>query len=594
MTQDLNAKLKQIDFVALSASMQKAMNRIVPLIPAMAEKQSEMQAKMADDPFNIKGAYTEYMLGLIRDPQHALELQSEFWKQWTDVWQNSVNHITKGEIQDDVIKPQAGDRRFRSNDWTENAVFDFIKQSYLLTCKCMQDSIEKSEDLSDEEKHKLGFHTEVFLNSLSPSNFAATNPDVINEAVNTCGESLVAGMNNLIGDLERGKGDLKISLTDYDAFKAGENLAMTKGRVVEQTSMMQLIQYAPTTKQVYEKPILFVPPWINKYYILDMREDNSMIKWLVDQGFTVFVISWVNPDESMADKKFEDYMEDGVFKALDSVEKITGQKGVNAVGYCIGGTLLSIILAYMAAKGTDDRISSATFFTSLMDFENAGDLKLFTEESQIESLEADMEEKGFLEARKLQMTFSMLRSNDLIWSFVVNNYLMGKEPFPFDLLYWNDDSTNLPAAMQSFYLRNMYLENNLRKKGGITIAGQPIDLGKIKTPAYFLSTREDHIAPWIATYEGTQLLGGDNTFVLSGSGHIAGVINPPVKNKYSYWTNTKLPKAYADWDKSAKETKGTWWPNWSAWLGKKSGKKVDARNPAKGIEAAPGSYVTGE
>lgn len=590
-TTSQNPDIKQPDLAALTSSMQTVFERSLPLATKFMEKYQHIGDQPLD-PFNVRGVYTEYLLGLVKDPVRTFELQADLWNQWTGLWQTSLLRAL-GESTKPMIVPDRGDRRFKAPEWEENAVFDFIKQSYLLTSQWMQKGIAESKNLSDADKHKLRFHTDLFANALSPTNFILTNPEVLKEAARTGGESLVHGMENLIKDLERGNGDLRISLTDYKAFKPGENLAITPGRVVFQNDLMQLIQYAPTTKEVYAKPIVIVPPWINKYYILDMRPDNSLIKWAVDEGFTVFTISWANPDASMSKMRFEDYMETGILTALAEVEKITGEKGTNIVGYCIGGTLLGITLAYMATKGMADKVASATFFTTLLDFAEAGDLKLFTDAPQIEALEKEMAEKGFLEARNLQRTFSLLRANDLIWSFVVNNYLMGKDPFPFDLLYWNEDSTNLPAAMQTFYLRNMYLENRLAKPGALKIAGEPIDLGKIKTPAYFISTREDHIAPWVGTYAGTQLLGGPVTFTLAGSGHIAGIVNPPSKGKYSHWVNDKTPKTPSEWDKGAVEKPGSWWPHWAAWLATISDKKVPARTPAKGVEPAPGRYVLG-
>jgi polyhydroxyalkanoate synthase len=383
-------------------------------------------------------------------------------------------------------------------------------------------------------------------------------------------------------------------MTDPDAFKVGENLATTPGKVIYQNELMQLIQYTPTTKQVYERPLLIVPPWINKFYILDMREKNSFIRWIVEQGHTVFVISWVNPDETLAKKTFDDYMREGPIEALDVVQKATKQKEINAVGYCLGGTLLASTLAYLAAKG-DDRIVSATFLTTMIDFEESGELSVFIDEEQLSVLESKMNEKGYLEGHEMATTFNMLRANDLIWSFVVNNYLLGKEPFPFDLLYWNSDSTRMPAAMHSFYLRKMYQENKLVEPGGIVLDGVPIDARKIKIPAYILSTREDHIAPWKSTYTATQLFSGPVRFVLTASGHIAGVVNPPAANKYCFWTNGKTGKTPDAWLQAATQTPGSWWEDWSKWVAKSGGKKIPARDPGCGVfdpvEDAPGSYV---
>ena len=401
-------------------------------------------------------------------------------------------------------------------------------------------------------------------------------------------------MHNLLGDIERGNGQLKISMTDSKAFELGVNIATTPGKIVFQNDLMQLIQYEPTTKRVFKRPLLIMPPWINKYYILDLREKNSMIKWSVDQGMTVFVISWVNPDAAMREKSFDDYLLEGPMAALDAIEKATGEKEVNAVGYCLGGTLLAAQLAYMAAK-KDKRIVSATFMTALTDFRASGELNVFIDEKQIESLEKKMNERGYLEGSEMGATFNMLRANDLMWSFVINNYLLGRDPLPFDLLHWNGDSTRMPANMHSYYLRNMYLENRLREPGGITLDGVPIDLSLVKTPSYFVSALEDHIAPWKATYQGPKLFSGESTFALSGSGHIAGMINPPSANKYCYWINNKLPDSPDEWFDGAKQHEGSWWTDWRQWLDDKLGPQVAPRIPGKGklkvLEPAPGSYA---
>ena len=450
------------------------------------------------------------------------------------------------------------------------------------------------EGLDEEERHKASFFTKQFADALSPTNFLATNPQVLAATAESGGENLVKGLDNLLQDLERGHGRLAVSQTDMAAFEVGSNVATTPGKVVFQNKLFQLLQYTPTTPDVYARPLLITPPWINKFYILDLRSDNSFIKWAVDQGLTVFVISWVNPDRELADKSFEDYMTDGLLAAVDAVEAATGSSEVNAIGYCIGGTLLSSTLAYMTAKG-DKRITSATVFASLVDFADVGDLSVFIDESQIRSIEESMAEKGYLEGHEMATTFNMLRSNDLIWSFVINNYMLGKEPFPFDLLYWNSDSTRMPAAMHSFYLRNMYQHNQLAQPGGVTLAGQAIDLRTIKTPYYILAAKEDHIAPWKSAFKATGLYAGKNKFVLSASGHIAGVINPPAAEKYCYWTNAKKSADADDWLNGATQHEGSWWPDWIKWVGKLSGDKVPARQPGDGkldvIEDAPGSYV---
>jgi polyhydroxyalkanoate synthase len=430
---------------------------------------------------------------------------------------------------------------------------------------------------------------------MSPSNFALTNPQVVRETMKTGGHNLVKGLKNLLEDLDEGDGQLRIKMTDMKAFQVGRNVATMPGKVVYQNELMQLIQFSPLTETVYRRPLLIVPPWINKYYILDLREKNSFIRWATQQGHTVFVISWVNPDARLAHKKFEDYMFEGTLAAIDAVGEATGSREVNTIGYCLGGTLLGSTLGYMAAKG-DDRVRSATYFVALLDFSIPGELGVFIDEKQVESLEKKMNERGYLEGSEMATTFNMLRSNDLIWSFVINNYLMGKEPFPFDLLYWNSDSTRMPASMHSYYLRNMYLHNRLREPGGINLGGVPIDLSQVKVPSYFISTVEDHIAPWRSTYLGARALGGPVRFVLGGSGHIAGIVNPPAANKYGYWTNDALPPTPDDYQQSAVQHEGSWWNDWQAWIGALDGDdRVPARVPGDGklkpIEDAPGSYV---
>jgi polyhydroxyalkanoate synthase len=429
---------------------------------------------------------------------------------------------------------------------------------------------------------------------MAPSNFLLTNPEVLRRTVETGGENLVRGLNNLLADLERGKGRLQIKMTDYEAFKVGENIATTPGSVVYQNDLMQLIQYNPSTETVLKRPLLIIPPWINKYYILDLRPKNSFIRWAVAQGHTVFVISWVNPDERLAEKSFADYMREGPLAALGAIEQATGEREVNAIGYCIGGTLMACTLAWMAAK-RDSRIRSATFLTTMVDFAEAGELSVFIDEEQLKAMEERMERRGFHEGHEMAVTFNMLRANDLIWSFVVNNYLLGQEPFPFDLLYWNSDSTRMPARMHSFYLRQMYQQNRLVVPGGIELDGVKIDLRRIAVPTYLLATREDHIAPWKSTYRATQIYQGPKRFVLAASGHIAGVVNPPESGKYSHWVNTDLPPSPDDWFAGATELAGSWWPDWQRWVAGLAPETVPARTPGEGklavIEPAPGSYV---
>jgi polyhydroxyalkanoate synthase len=499
-----------------------------------------------------------------------------------------------GEETPPVIEPSKEDRRFKDAAWNENQLFDFIKQSYLLSARWMQSTVRNVEGLDEKTAQKVDFYTRQFVDAMAPSNFVLTNPEVLRTTLESGGENLVKGLQNLLADLERGKGKLAIKMTDLEAFKIGENLAVTPGKVVYQNALMQLLQYDPATKTVARRPLLILPPWINKYYILDLRQSNSFIKWAVEQGHTVFVASWVNPEERLAEKSFEDYMLEGPIAALDAIEKATGEREVNVVGYCLGGTLLTATLAYMAAKG-DDRFKSASFLAALADFSEPGELGVFIDEEQLTALEERMEEHGYLEGHAMATTFNMLRANDLIWSFVVNNYLLGKDPFPFDLLYWNSDSTRMPAVMHSFYLRKMYQENLLVRPGGITLKGVPIDLRKVQTPSFFLSTKEDHIAPWRSTYATTQLFKGPVRFVLSASGHIAGVVNPPAAKKYSHWINPKLPPDPDKWLEGATQHDGSWWPEWQRWVEKYAGGKVPARRPGDGklkpIEDAPGAYV---
>ena len=586
------------DAAEIGRSMADIAERSQRIVGEWLKRQSESLGE-ADgeahplDPLNIGGAFLEMTTRLMANPAHLVQAQIGFWQDYMTLWQNTARRMM-GIDSEPVIDAPSTDRRFKDDAWRENEVFDFIKQSYLLSARYVQDVVRQVDGLDPKTAQKVDFYARQFTDAMSPSNFLLTNPEVLRKTAETGGENLLKGLNNLLGDLERGKGQLHIKMTDMDAFKVGENIGVSPGKVIYQNDLMQLIQYTPATDKVLKRPLLIGPPWINKFYILDLRPRNSFVRWAVSQGHTVFVISWVNPDAKLAEKGFEDYMTEGYLAALDAIEAATGEREVNAIGYCLGGTLLGATLAYMAANG-DDRIKSATFFVSMLDFAEAGELGVFIDEEQLKSLEEKMNKRGYLEGSEMATTFNMLRANDLIWSFVVNNYLLGNEPFPFDLLYWNSDSTRMPARMHSFYLRKMYQENLLAKQGGISLNGVPIDLGKIKTPAYFLSTREDHIAPWKSTYRGTQLLGGKKRFVLAASGHIAGVVNPPEGGKYSHWVNTALPGDPEAWFQGATESAGSWWPDWHRWVSAQAKEQVPARVPGEGklkaIEDAPGSYV---
>ncbi len=545
------------------------------------------------DPLNIGDAFMEMTTRMMADPAKMMQANLDLWQDYVKLWQNTTARMMGHGDAGPKVEPDPGDRRFKHESWNEDNVFDYIKQSYLLTSRWLQSTVADVDGLDAKDAQKVDFYTRQFVEALSPSNFVITNPEVLKATAETGGENLLNGLKNLLNDMDEGR--LKIKMTDEDAFEVGVNVAESTGKVVYRNDLIELLQFDPSTKKVGKRPLLIIPPWINKFYILDLRRENSFIRWAVGQGHTVFTISWVNPDGKLSGKSFEDYMLEGPLAALDAIEAATGEEQVNAIGYCLGGTLLASTLAYMAEK-KDTRIQSATFFAAMVDFEDPGELGVFIDEKQIANLETKMNERGYLEGAHMGTTFNMMRGNDLIWSFVVNNYLLGKESFPFDLLYWNSDSTRMPAAMHSFYLRNMYLENKLVEPGGITLAGVALDLRKIKTPIYIVSTQDDHIAPWKSTYAATGLYQGAVKFVLSGSGHIAGIVNPPAAKKYGYWTNSDTPPNPDEWLGGAEKHEGSWWPDWDKWAKKHTGKKdVPARKPGKGkLKAlcnAPGEYV---
>jgi polyhydroxyalkanoate synthase subunit PhaC len=536
------------------------------------------------------GHVAEYWLA---DPQRAVELQTRLGKAYLDLWAAAAKRLA-GEETAPVVTPDRADRRFADPEWSSNQFYDFLKQAYLLTAQWANRLVADAAGLDPHTKQKAEFYVRQIINAISPTNFVLTNPELLRETLTSNAENLARGMHMLADDIAAGDGDLRIRQSDSSMFEVGRNLATTPGKVIFQNDLMQLIQYEPTTATVFKRPLLIVPPWINKFYVLDLTPEKSFIKWCVDQGLTVFCISWVNPDVHLAQKTFEDYVREGPLAALDAIEKATGEDEVHAIGYCVGGTMLSVALAAMAAWG-DKRIVSATLFAAQVDFTYAGDLKVFVDEEQVKSIEQRMAQHGYLEATSMADVFNLLRSNDLIWPYVINNYLKGKAPFPFDLLYWNSDATRLPAANHSFYLRNCYLNNTL-SKGEVKIADTPIDLSAIKIPIYNLATREDHIAPPKSVLLGSKFFGGPVRFVLSGSGHIAGVVNPPARQKYQYWTGPRPRGADLDmWLAKAKEHPGSWWPDWLAWLKKQGATEVPARAPGGGalkpLEDAPGSYV---
>ena len=536
------------------------------------------------------GQVAEYWL---EDPQRALEAQNRLGKAYLELWAAAAKRLTGEEIAP-VVTPDAGDKRFSDPEWSSNQYYDFLKQAYLLSARWAKQLVSDAAGLDPHTKQKAEFYMRQITNAVSPSNFVLTNPELLRETVLSNADNLVRGMHMLAEDIETGGGDLKIRQSDASMFEVGRNLATTPGKVIFQNDLMQLIQYAPSTPMVLKRPLLIVPPWINKFYVLDLTPEKSFIKWCVDQGITVFCISWVNPDAHLAKKSFEDYVHEGPLAALDAIKLAIGEDKVHTVGYCVGGTLLAITLAVMAAKH-DERVASATLFASQVDFTYAGDLKVFVDEEQISALERKMAERGYLEGKTMATVFNMLRSNDLVWPYVINNYLKGKAPFPFDLLYWNSDATRMPAANHSFYMRNCYLDNKLAK-GQMVIDGAPINLKSVTVPIYNLATREDHIAPPKSVLLGCKFFGGPVRFVMAGSGHIAGVVNPPAKNKYQYWTGQRPRNADLDgWLAKAKEYPGSWWPDWLVWLTRQGPTEVPARVPGEGalkaIEDAPGSYV---
>lgn len=570
------------------------------LIGQFMEKKAQAGVDVPADELGVARAFMDLSARLLANPYKLAQTQMNMMWDYFSLWQGSMMKMMGMPNATPVATPKKDDKRFKDEEWEEHFLFDFMKQSYLIAARHIHDTVCCTEGLDEPTQQKVNFFTRQYIDALSPSNFAMTNPEVFRETVKSNGQNLIKGLNNLLQDMEAGDGQLRIRMTDTNAFEMGKNVATTPGKVIFQNDLFQLIQYDPKTPDQFKKPLLIVPPWINKYYILDLREKNSLVNWATNQGHTTFIMSWVNPDEKLAEKSFEHYLLEGSVEALNQVCKQTGEDSVNMAGYCLGGTLLMTTLAYLTAK-KDKRVNSATFFTTMIDFSDPGELGVFLDEGAVTGLEKRMNERGFLEGSEMAGTFNMLRANDLIWSFVVNNYLMGKDPFPFDLLYWNSDSTRMPAAMHSYYLRNMYLANLLKEPGGLTLGGVKIDISKVKTPCYFISTVEDHIAPWKSTYMGARLPSGPTKFVLGGSGHIAGIVNPPAANKYGYWINEatdgNLPESPEDFLAGATQHAGSWWTHWHDWVTTLPGgdTKVKARpadaGPLKVIEPAPGSFA---
>ncbi|MBB4391422.1 MULTISPECIES: alpha/beta hydrolase [unclassified Bradyrhizobium] len=553
----------------------------------------EVQDRPPPELTEVVKTFTSVAEYWLSDTSRSSDLQTKLAKDYLDLWGSAVRRMA-GQDAPPAIAPSPRDKRFADPEWKSNQFFDFVMQLYLLTTKWAQELVRDAEGLDPQTRRKAEFYVQQVINAISPSNFVLTNPEVLRETVTSSGENLARGLKMLAEDIAAGKGMLKIRQSNPDNLVVGVNMATTPGKVIYQNEMMQLIQYSPTTETVLRTPLLIVPPWINKFYILDLKPEKSYIKWCVDQGITVFVISWVNPDKRLGNKSWEDYMKEGPLTAMDVIERVTGEMKVHTAGYCVGGTMLATTLAWLAEKRRQ-RVSSATFFAAQVDFTHAGDLLVFVDEEQITALEQDMRAAGVLEGSKMAMAFNMLRSNDLIWSYVVSNYLKGQQPSAFDLLHWNSDATRMTASNHSYYLRNCYLENRL-STGTMVLDNTLLDLSKVKVPVYNLATREDHIAPAESVLYGSQFFGGPVKYVLSGSGHIAGVVNPPASNKYQYWTNDNIKDVnVAQWMKEAVEHKGSWWPDWRQWLGELDPEQVPARSVGSDalppIEDAPGSYV---
>ena len=548
------------------------------------------QEREQQDATMLGQAFTEAFTAMMRNPSAMAEQGAAYWQGMGALMEEGLSLMSGG-----MLAPLEADKRFKNAAWQEHPFYALMRRSYEFNAHWLEQTWSSAVSDNPQLARKIAFYTRQWCDAISPTNYLFTNPDAMQATLESNGENLVRGLRNMREDIKRGNGRLAIRMADEEAFALGRNLAMTPGSVVFRNKLLELIQYTPLTKHVYSAPVLLVPAWINKFYVLDLQEKNSLVRWLVEQGHTVFVISWVNPAEEHVDVTFEDYMQTGLLQAIEAVQAISQQPRINAVGYCLGGTLLSTTLAYLKAKGQEP-VASATYLTTMIDFSDPGELGVFIDEAQLNALEQRICKRGYLPGSDMSHTFNLLRANDLIWSFVVNNYLLGKDPLAFDLLYWNADSTSMPHKMHIFYLRNMYLRNRLAMPGGIRLLDTPIDLTRITTPSFMLSCREDHIAPWTSTYAATGIFKGDVRFVLSASGHIAGVINPPAKEKYCYWTNENTSAPAEEWLAGAEQHAGSWWPHWQQWLVQYSGEKIPARTVLGSgdyppLMAAPGEYV---
>jgi polyhydroxyalkanoate synthase len=572
--------------------MDQNINAAAEALAALNRKLIEQIARplVRDGGFEAAEMLKSLTAGLAQDTTRWFDIQNRYYRRQLELWSGLAASAEKPPAATDTPAPRGmNDRRFRAQEWQE-PYFNYLAQSYLLNAEWLNELV-GSAKLEPHTKKKISFFTRQLIDAMSPANFAWSNPEALKLAAETQGESLARGLQNLAADLDKGL----VSMTDERAFEVGRNLAVTPGAVVFENDFMQLIQYHAAGETVYERPLLMVPPCINKYYILDLQPHNSFVRYAVELGHTVFMVSWRNMPESMGRATWDDYLEHGVIRALDAVAEACNTEKINALGFCVGGTLLASALAVLRAAKRDP-VASLTLLATMLDFHDTGELSVFIDEAYVQKREQDFAEGGVLHGKELAITFASLRANDLIWQYVVNNYLKGKTPDPFDLLYWNGDSTNLPGAMYAYYIRNMYLENRLCQPGALTMCGTPVDLDKIDMPAYLLATREDHIVPWQTAYASTRLLGGEVEFVLAASGHIAGVINPAAKNRRNYWRNDRPADDPEKWLAQAGEHPGSWWTHWGAWLARHGGAQIAARAiPGTGryaqIEAAPGRYV---
>lgn len=609
-TQAIEPEQQEADYRAVMDYL----NQYADMFNAMAKEaligKATMNEEETQSMFDPEKFQSLLSSGVKIDPSKLMNQQMEFMQQHLELWQRTASALFNNKLNTDnpdaeqvenaqpVIEETRGDLRFTDQDWSNNPFYSYLKQAYLLNSRMLQGVVNNLQFEDPKAAEQIKFYVRQYINSVSPTNYILTNPEVCREILETKGENLVKGMKNFIRDMEQSPIEaFKITQSDPDAFTLGKDLAVTPGKVVLQNDLMQLIQYTPTAKEVYARPLLIVPPFINKYYILDLDKKKSLVRWLVAQGYTVFMLSWVNPDPELADTDLSDYMLQGPIAALDAVVEITGAESVNMVGYCVAGTLLAATQAYLSEQG-DQRIHSMTLLTTLLDFSEPGEIGNYLSEQTLPLLEKNAAAKGIFDGRILALSFNLLRENNLFWSYFIHNYLKGKDPVPFDILHWNSDSTNLPACIFKEYIHQTYWENRLTTPGDMVLNGVPIDLGKIKTPTYFLSTIADHIVLWQASYRGAQLLSGPVRFVLSGSGHVAGVVNPAEGGKYPYWVNTDLPETAATWFEKAEKHEASWWLDWDNWLAPLSGDKISSQELSPGkhpkfpaLEEAPGRYV---